>query len=153
MKYIISTLFVAILVSCNARYMGDENEIELTQINGYLSKRKPRKTTEGYVLNENNFSDYLEKIIPAWGEEPVIDFKKKKVAIIILPESSYDTRIILNKGFVEDSVLHIKYSVHQVLEKRSYRLVPTRVFTFNADVAADSILFEYGETRIKKPIK
>ena len=156
MKIPVIYLFLSILVYSSCSLEKNEtipdNKVELTPIRGYFSKRKPYKT-EGYVLNKRSFNLYFSPARTMGDSLPEIDFTTKKVGAIIMPETSYDTRIILNNAYLSDSILHIQYSIHEVLEKRPYTIIPVRLFTFDADIEADQVHFEYGEHVIKKPIK
>lgn len=157
MKLTFTNIVLFLIISifgyaCTAKYGNEHNTVNTTLINGYSPKRKPLKT-EAYILNKTNFNNYFKPIKVVLDNNAKIDFRHKLAGALILPETQYDTRIILNKAFVEDSILHIQYSIHQVLEKRSYKMIPSRLFTFDADIPVKYAAFEYGETIIKKPIK
>lgn len=151
--YIITIcIIISCLNACNVNYGNDNNVVDLTIINGYLPKNSPT-TTEAYILNNNNFNKYFSSIKVIPDNDSKIDYSKKLAGAIVLPETRYDTRIILNKAFVTDSILHIQYSVHQVLEKRDYKMKPSRLFTFDKNIPAKYVIFEYGDNIIKKPIR
>jgi len=157
MKLVVINVFILMVVifyNCSFTTPVNDhgNRVELTPVTGYLSKRKPYMT-EAYVLDKRSFEKYFAPTRTMGDSVPEIDFINKKVAAIIMPQTQYDTRIILNKAFVEDSIIRVQYSIHEVLEKRPYTMVPIRLFTFNSDIKANFIHFEYGDHIIKKPIK
>lgn len=150
----VSTLILIVCHGCSfSSPVSDfENSVQLNPVTGYFSKRKPYMT-EGHVLNKRSFERYFSPARTMGDSLPEVDFDTHKVAAIIMPETPYDTRIILNRAFVEDSILRVQYSIHEVLEKRSYTMIPVRLFTFDSEVKANYIHFEYGDHIIKKPIK
>lgn len=142
-----------IFFGCSSSESQDlDNVVKITPVTGYFSKRKPYKL-EGYSLDKRLFNRYFSPAKVMGDSLFEIDFESNRVAAIIMPETPYDTRIILNKAYVTDSVLNVEYSIHEVLEKRSYKIVPVRLFTFDKDVEASHINFVYGDHTIKKPIR
>lgn len=98
---------------------------------GYFAKSKVNKITE---LNIDSIQFAKEfQFAATMNNKPItIDFLHERIGAIILPESAYDTQIVLDTNFVKNDTLHVVYQINKGKEKRSFTTVPIQLFTYNA---------------------
>jgi len=124
--------------------------VQLNPLDGYFSVYRPSATT-AYILDESNFSKNFHPATTMDNRPRVIDFSVEEVGAIVLPETQYDTEIILDSAYVTERIMHIIYKVNEGVEKRSFSTIPVKLFTFDLDLNVDSISFENAGINIIVP--
>jgi len=116
-------------------------DVKLTAIDGYFSTNKPKQTENFLIKGQSEFDKNFQMAKTMTNSPTKIDFTNNMVGAIVLPASEYDTKIVIDKSYVEGKVLHIYYTVDKGGEKRSFTAHPQYVFTFDSSYNVDAISF------------
>lgn len=152
-KKILLTAFAVLLIATSCKFNSDVQKTEqdvvansnknvsLTLLDGYFSTAKGLEE-KAFIVTESEF-DSLFHPAPTMSHIPrKVDFTKEKVGAIVLPTTEYATDIVLDSAYVSDKVLHIPYSVKSGDEKRSFSILPVKLFTFDLALNIDSVVFD-----------
>lgn len=120
-------------------------EVFLRPVENYFSIIKPTEKVE-LVLDSVSFYQNFSPASTMSNRPTVIDFDKEMGGAIILPTTEYETTIKIDSSYIANNALNIVYSIVQNAEKRSFMIVPTKVFTFDKRLAISSVVFKNGES-------
>lgn len=146
------TACAVLFVATGCKFNSDTQKIEqgaiatgnkkvfLTPLDGYFSAIKTSEE-KAFIVEKSEF-DSLFHAAPTMAHIPrKVDFSKERVGAIILPETEYATDIVLDSTYILDKILHIYYSIKSDDEKRSFSILPVKLFTFDLALNIDSVVF------------
>lgn len=116
-----------------------ETDVLLAPIDGYFTIIKPLEVKSVLIKNQNEFDENFHPAKTMTNKIPQIDFTTNNVGAIVMPTSEYDTKIVINKSYVKENVLYIRYSADKSKEKRTFSTIPQLLFTFSSSLKVDSI--------------
>jgi hypothetical protein len=120
-------------------------EVPLKPVENYFSIIKPTEKVE-LVLDSVSFYQNFNPAATMTNRPTIIDFDKEMGGAIILPATEFETTIKIDSSYIANNVLNIVYSVVQNDEKRSFTIVPVKVFTFDKRLDINSVVFKNGES-------
>ncbi len=125
-------------------------EIELNLLDGYFSVYKPTKT-EVYILDKTNFEKVFQPNVEVDNRPRVIDFEREGAGAIVLPETNYNTDIVLDSAYVRNNTMYITYSIDESIEELDKPIQPLLIFTFDKKLDVRSISFKNEGVEIILP--
>ena len=148
-----SLLFVSFLtVSCTSNKQPEpQTNIEvatiteavtLKSVENYFSVLKPTEKKELILTDSTEFSASFNPAATMGNIPTKIDFSKEKIGAIILPETEFETTINIDSAYVLDRTLNIVYTITKGGEKRSFTIVPCRVFAFDKNIDEVDVVFK-----------
>lgn len=168
-KILFICLSVLLLASCNSKSSKEEQPevirfqsssasnipilrqaIQLNALDGYFSVYKPSET-KVYILDKSNFEKNFHAAATVDNRPRMIDFEREGAGAIVLPETEYETEIILDSAYVSNNTMHIIYTINKGVEKRSFTILPVKIFTFEKSLGIDSISFNNNGVSIIIP--
>ncbi|MBK5722527.1 hypothetical protein JGH11_16760 [Dysgonomonas sp. Marseille-P4677] len=117
--------------------------IELRDVEDYFFVGKV-DDSKVFLLNEADFERYFQPAKTMTNRPTEVDFDMERMGAIVLPETKNNTNILLDSAYLSGRKLNIVYSINQESVKRSFSIVPSKVFTFEASLDVDSVVFRNG---------
>jgi len=168
MKNIVLGLSLLLLSSCTSgdKKVAMENSVpvdkigevvdhniheSLNELQGYFTTLKPSEPT---VLIINDRSEFDSKFHPArtmTNKVFPVNFETMSVGAIILPETDYETKVIIDDTHVSGNKLHISFHTEKGKEKLSYTSIPQYAFSFDKAIQADSVHFKGDNLSVYLP--
>lgn len=125
-----------------------EPSIQLYPVDGYFSTVKLTEP-KVYILDQATFEKNFQPAKTMENSPTEINFDMEKVGAIVLPETPFETTITIDSTSLYNKTLHIYYSINKGQEKRTFTIIPTEIFTFDAEVDAASVSFDNEGRSIK----
>lgn len=97
----------------------------------YFATSKVSKNTE-LSLDSIQFENKFHFAATMDNKPVKINFQHERVGAIVLPETAFDTEIVLDTNFVKNDTLHVLYTIKTGQEKRSFTTVPVQLFSYNS---------------------
>lgn len=124
-----------------------ETEVRLSPLDGYFSVNRPSEVSI-FILDKSGFEKNFHPAATMGNRLREVDFSKERVGAIVLPETEYETEIILDKAYISNKIIHIIYNVNKGTEKRTFTILPVKLFTFDSSLNIDSVSFENEATKV-----
>lgn len=152
MKKIITTIaIVALFANCGGTSKTNENTdktvaetakpVELIKgVDNYFVTYKP-KTVEVLIQGKEDFEANFNAAATMDAQPTEVDFTVHKVGAIVVPETDIETEIVINKTSIADRKLVVDYSINTKGEKRSFTIVPIKLFKYGTMMEIDSVSF------------
>ena len=110
------------------------NKPEYSFINpfdNYFAVNKVKSNTE-LSLDSIQFTKEFQFAATMNNSPMNINFQKEKVGAIVLPETAYETTIVLDTNFVKNDTLHVVYTINQGKDANTFTTIPVQLFTYNS---------------------
>lgn len=144
----LSVIFILLvtLISCNSKENKDEINKEKTEkeeqptslkysfispFDNYFAVNSVQSNTE-LSLDSIQFSKNFQYAATMNSSPLKINFQKERVGAIVLPETAYDTNIVLDTNYVRNDTLHVIYSINRGKNENTFTTNPVKLFTYNA---------------------
>lgn len=112
----------------------------IKDVDNYFATFKP-KDVEVLVLGKQEFETKFNGAATMQAKPTEVDFTAHKVGAIVMPETNFETDILINKTSIEGRKLIIDYSTQTKGEKRSFTIVPIKLFQYGIMLDIDSVSF------------
>lgn len=146
--YLLSSILIlgGLSTSCNSKENNKDvpntkveaqNEPTKTDTNlinpfdNYFATSKVTANTE-LSLDSAQFAKDFQFAATMNNKPATINFAKEKVGAIVLPETAFDTEIILDSNFVKNDTLHVVYKIEQGKNENTYTTVPVKLFSYES---------------------
>lgn len=128
----------------NVEIADNADLVDLTDVDGYFFVGKVA-SPKAYLLDKADFGKYFQPAKTMTNQLTEIDFDTQYVGAIVLPETNNEVTISLDSTYLNGHKLHIVYSINQESAERSFSIVPSKLFAFDASLNVDSVVFRNGD--------
>lgn len=157
MKKIITAIFITILMaSCGGATKTEQPEKTsehtdqptpagmpialIKDVDNYFITYKPKKV-EVLIQDKEEFEANFHPAKTMNNQPTEVDFTVHKVGAIVAPETNIETEIVINKTSIENRKLIVDYSINTKGEKRSFTIIPIKLFKYGTMMEIDTVSF------------
>lgn len=141
--YLLAVIILSTMLSgCfseKTKTQNKEASVTLTPIEGYFTTLKPEKIETLLIKDQSEFDKNFNPAKTMTNSLTKVNFEKEQIGAIILPETEYETNIIINKSYIENNTLYVSYTIDRKDEKRSFTTIPQLAFKISSTSKIDAI--------------